>query len=39
LGIGALELQVERHNLAAQALYRKLGFQPQDRIPMSKILR
>jgi ribosomal protein S18 acetylase RimI-like enzyme len=39
LGIGALELQVERDNVRARSLYRKLGFHPHDRIPMSKILR
>src|SRR5215813_627557 len=39
LGIGALELQVERDNVRAQALYRKLGFRTHDRIPMSKMLR
>ncbi|WP_424949953.1 N-acetyltransferase family protein [Deinococcus sp.] len=38
LGIGALELQVERGNLAAQAFYLGLGFQPHDRLPMSKRL-
>jgi len=39
MGIGALELQVERDNVRAQALYRKLGFRAHDRIPMSKMLR
>ena len=39
LGIGALELQVERDNVRAQALYRKLGFRGHERIPMSKTLR
>src|SRR5512143_170312 len=39
LGIGALELQVERDNVRAQSLYRKLGFRAHDRIPMSKTLR
>jgi len=39
LGIGALELQVERDNVRAQSLYRKLGFRTHDRIPMSKMLR
>jgi ribosomal protein S18 acetylase RimI-like enzyme len=39
LGIGALELQVERDNVRAQSLYRKLGFRAHDRIPMSKMLR
>ena len=35
-GVRALELQVERDNLEAQALYRKFGFAAADRIPMSK---
>jgi len=39
LGIGALELQVERDNVRAQSLYRKRGFRAHDRIPMSKMLR
>lgn len=39
LGLGALELQVERKNIVAQAFYRKLGFEPHDRIPLSKLLR
>ncbi len=39
LGIGALELQVERDNIRAQSLYRKLGFRAHDRIPMSKMVR
>jgi ribosomal protein S18 acetylase RimI-like enzyme len=39
MGIGALELQVERDNVGAQSLYRKLGFRAHDRIPMSKMLR
>jgi ribosomal protein S18 acetylase RimI-like enzyme len=39
LGIDALELQVERDNVRAQSLYRKLGFSTHDRIPMSKMLR
>lgn len=38
LGLEALELQVERRNVAAQAFYRKVGFEPQDRIPLSKRL-
>lgn len=38
LGIGALELQVERDNVRAQSLYRKLGFRLHDRNPMSKML-
>lgn len=36
--VEALELQVERKNVAAQAFYRKLGFEPSDRIPLSKRL-
>lgn len=39
LGLETLELQVERKNLAAQAFYRKLGFEPHDRIPLSKRLK
>jgi ribosomal protein S18 acetylase RimI-like enzyme len=38
LGIGAIELQVERDNVRAQSVYRKLGFRGYDRIPMSKVL-
>ena len=38
LGINALELQVERDNLEAQAFYQNLGFQVHSRIPMSKAL-
>jgi ribosomal protein S18 acetylase RimI-like enzyme len=38
LGVGALELQVERANLPAQALYRAFGFQALDRLPLSKAL-
>ncbi|HYL60025.1 MAG TPA: GNAT family N-acetyltransferase [Candidatus Acidoferrales bacterium] len=33
-GIGTLELQVTRHNRAAQAFYRALGFKTLDRIVM-----
>ena len=33
-GISALELQVSRHNDAAQAFYRALGFEALDRIVM-----
>ncbi|HLX72778.1 MAG TPA: GNAT family N-acetyltransferase [Verrucomicrobiae bacterium] len=36
--IGALELQVERTNKAAQAFYRGLDFEAHDRIPMTKRL-
>jgi ribosomal protein S18 acetylase RimI-like enzyme len=39
LGIKALELQVERKNVAAQTFYCKLGFERHDRIPLSKRLR
>jgi GNAT superfamily N-acetyltransferase len=38
LGVEALELQVERRNVAAQAFYGKLGFESQDRISLSKRL-
>lgn len=38
LGVTALELQVESSNKAAQAFYRKAGFDSHDRIPMSKPL-
>lgn len=38
LGIGALELQVEKDNLGARAFYQKLGFQAHERIPLSKRL-
>ena len=34
LGVRGLELQVERHNAAGQALYRSMGFREHDRIPM-----
>lgn len=37
-GIGALELQVERTNKAAQRFYRRLKFDAHDRIPMIKHL-
>ncbi len=37
-GIGALELQAERHNQAALAFYKQLGFEAHDRIPLSKRL-
>jgi ribosomal protein S18 acetylase RimI-like enzyme len=39
LGLEALELQVERKNPGAQAFYRKLGFEPHDRIPLGKRLK
>ncbi len=35
-GIQALELQVERNNVSAQAFYKSIGFRAHDRIPMSK---
>ena len=35
-GCLAIELQVESDNREAQGLYRKSGFVPHDRIPMSK---
>ncbi len=38
LGVHALELQVERANLPAQALYLACGFQVLDRIPLTKPL-
>ena len=34
LGVRGLELQVERHNAAGQALYRSFGFHAHDRLPM-----
>jgi ribosomal protein S18 acetylase RimI-like enzyme len=39
MAIAALELQVERKNVAALAFYRKLGFERHDRIPLSKRLK
>ena len=36
--IGALELQVERTNKAAQRFYRRLKFEMHDRMPMTKRL-
>jgi ribosomal protein S18 acetylase RimI-like enzyme len=38
-GIGAVELQVERDNRAAQAFYRRLGFRKLSRIVMSRPVR
>jgi GNAT superfamily N-acetyltransferase len=38
LGLKTLELQVERKNVAAQGFYETLGFEPRDRIPMTKRL-
>jgi ribosomal protein S18 acetylase RimI-like enzyme len=37
-GVRALQLQVERDNAEAQALYKSFGFQAADRIPMLKRL-
>lgn len=34
LGVRGVELQVETHNLAGQALYRGFGFRAQPRLPM-----
>ena len=34
LGVRGLELQVERHNTAGQALYRSVGFAGHDRLPL-----
>ena len=34
LGVRGLELQVERHNAAGQALYQSFGFRSHDRLPM-----
>ena len=34
LGVRGLELQVEAHNVAGQALYRSFGFRAHDRLPM-----
>ena len=36
LGIQALHLEVERSNAAAQALYRKFGFEDHDRFLMTR---
>ncbi|HEX5504730.1 MAG TPA: GNAT family N-acetyltransferase [Thermomicrobiales bacterium] len=38
LGVHALHLEVERTNLAGQALYRKLGFRDHDRYLMTRWL-
>jgi len=38
LGVHALHLEVERHNLAAQELYRQSGFEDHERFLMSKRL-
>ena len=34
LGVRGLELQVEMHNVAGQALYRGFGFRAHPRLPM-----
>jgi ribosomal protein S18 acetylase RimI-like enzyme len=39
IGLRGLELQVETDNAEARALYDKFGFQPADRIPMSKRIK
>ncbi|HEU5198860.1 MAG TPA: GNAT family N-acetyltransferase [Ktedonobacterales bacterium] len=39
LGVHALHLEVERHNTAAQQLYRQSGFEDHDRFLLSKWLR
>ena len=39
LGVRGLELQVETHNVAGQALYRSFGFYAQTRIAMFLPLR
>jgi GNAT superfamily N-acetyltransferase len=36
LGVHTLHLEVERHNAAAQALYRRFGFHDSDRYLMNK---
>jgi ribosomal protein S18 acetylase RimI-like enzyme len=36
LGVRALHLEVERENTAAQAVYRKFGFEDQDRYLLNK---
>ena len=38
LGVHALHLEVERHNAAAQQLYRQFGFEDHDRFLFSKWL-
>jgi ribosomal protein S18 acetylase RimI-like enzyme len=38
LGVHALHLEVERHNVAAQQLYRQSGFEDHDRLLLSKWL-
>ena len=39
IGLRGLELQVENDNTEARALYKKFGFQPADRVPMSKRIK
>jgi ribosomal protein S18 acetylase RimI-like enzyme len=36
LGVHALHLEVERHNTAAQAVYRRAGFKDHDRYLLTK---
>ena len=38
VGIGAYELHVERDNAAARAFYARMGLEPHDRIPLTKLL-
>lgn len=38
LGVHVLHLEVERHNLAAQRLYRQFGYEDHDRFLFSKWL-
>jgi GNAT superfamily N-acetyltransferase len=38
-GVNALHLEVERENISAQTVYRKFGFEDQDRYLMTKWLR
>lgn len=39
LGINALHLEVERANVPAQNLYRKVGFEDHDRYLMTKLIK
>jgi GNAT superfamily N-acetyltransferase len=39
IGLRGLELQVENDNTEARALYKTFGFQPADRVPMSKRIK
>jgi ribosomal protein S18 acetylase RimI-like enzyme len=38
LGVRALHLEVERTNHAAQALYRRFGFEDHDRLMMTRLI-